>query len=60
MRNALSGDDVVTELPRRITVKLKGRYQMIEPNGILFLEMRNLGRCFFITRPIILFSQNHY
>lgn len=44
LRGALQEDDAVIESPRRIMVKLKGRYQMIELDDILFLEMRN-KRC---------------
>ena len=44
LRDAFREDEAIIDSPKRIMVKLKGRYRMIDLEDILFLEMRN-KRC---------------
>lgn len=48
LRDSIRQDEAIIESPKRIMVKMKGSYQMVDISDILYLEMRNRKCCMIL------------
>lgn len=59
LKEAAKQEAAIMESPKRIMVKLKGGYQMVDVSEVLFLEMRNRKCCMLLTDGREVFLQRY-